>query len=72
MAVKTVRAKVNGTWHNLTYNSASGKWEGRITAPGATSYHQPGGYYNMEIEATERSLCPGVGVAHRQERGMQP
>ncbi len=52
MAVKTVRAKVNGTWHNLTYNSASGKWEGRITAPGATSYHQPGGYYNMEIEAT--------------------
>ena len=52
MAMKTVRAKVNGTWHNLTYNSTSGKWEASITAPGATSYHQPGGYYNIEVEAT--------------------
>lgn len=51
MAMKTVRAKVNGTWHNLSYNSSTGKWEGTITAPGATSYHQPGGYYNVEIEA---------------------
>lgn len=52
MAMKTVRAKVNGTWHNLTYNSSSGKWEASITAPGATSYHQSGGYYNIEVEAT--------------------
>lgn len=51
MAMKTVRAKVNGTWHNLTYNSGSGKWEGTLTAPGATSRHQAGGYYNIEVEA---------------------
>ena len=36
MAIKTVRAKVNGTWHNLTYNSSTKKWEASITAPGAT------------------------------------
>lgn len=52
MAIQTVRAKVNGTWHSLTYNSSTGKWEAAITAPGATSYHQSGGYYNVEVEAT--------------------
>ena len=52
MAISQVRAKVNGTWHILTYNSGTGKYEAAITAPGATSYHQPGGYYDVEIEAT--------------------
>lgn len=51
MAIQTVRAKVNGTWHNLTYNSATGAYEGTVTAPGATSYNQPGGYYSVAVEA---------------------
>lgn len=52
MAIKTVRARVNGTWHTLTYNSGTGAYEATVTAPGATSYNQPGGYYNVEVEAT--------------------
>ena len=52
MAIQTVRAQVNGQWYNLTYNSGSGAWEATITAPGATSFNQPGGYYNVVVEAT--------------------
>lgn len=52
MAIKTVRAQINGTWHTLTYDSASGTWKATITAPGATSFNQSGGYYNVVIEAT--------------------
>ena len=52
MAIKTVRAQVNGTWHTLTYDSASGAYTATITAPGATSFHQSGGYYNVMVEAT--------------------
>ena len=52
MAITTVRAKVNGSWYNLTYNSTSGAWEATITAPAATSYTQPNHYYNVEVEAT--------------------
>lgn len=51
MAITQVRARINGTWHTLTYNSAAGKYEATITAPGATSYHQNGGYYNVTVEA---------------------
>lgn len=51
MAIQSVRANVNGTWHTLTFNSDTGKWTATITAPGATSFHQPGGYYNVQIEA---------------------
>lgn len=52
MAIQTVRAQVNGTWHTLTYNSANGMYEATITAPGTTSYTQPNGYYNVTVEAT--------------------
>lgn len=51
MAITQVRARINGTWHTLTYNRAAGKYEATITAPGATSYHQNGGYYNVTVEA---------------------
>ena len=51
MAIKSVRVQVNGTWTNLTKN-ASGKWEGSVTAPGATSYNLTGGYYPVTVEAT--------------------
>ena len=52
MAISSVRAQVNGTWHTLTYDSASGTYKATITAPGATSYKQTGGYYNVVVEAT--------------------
>lgn len=59
MAIQTVRANVNGTWHNLTYNSGNGRWEATINAPGATSYNQPGGYYNVQVEATNTAGTTG-------------
>lgn len=52
MAITRVRAQINGAWVNLTRNVSTGKWEGTITAPGATSFHQTGGYYAVVIEAT--------------------
>lgn len=60
MAISQVRAKVNGTWYTLTYNSSTGKYEATITAPGATSYHQSGGYYNVEVEATNTAGTKGT------------
>ena len=44
MAIKTVKATINGQTYDLTLNSASGKWEATITAPGKTSYNLAGGY----------------------------
>lgn len=52
MAIASVRTKLNGSWYNLTYDSASGAYKATVTAPGATSFKQSGGYYNVEIEAT--------------------
>lgn len=52
MAIQTVRAQVNGTWHTLTLNSSTGKYEASITAPTTSSYNQPNHYYNVTVEAT--------------------
>lgn len=60
MAITTVRAQVNGTWHTLTYNSATGAYEATITAPGTTSYTQTGGYYNVTVEATNDAGTTGT------------
>lgn len=62
MAIQTVRAKVNGTWHTLTANG-DGTWSATVTAPGATSYHQAGGYYNVEVEATNDVGTTGTASA---------
>lgn len=51
MAITKVRVKINGTWTNLTKNSA-GKWTGSVTAPASTSYNQSGGYFPITVEAT--------------------
>lgn len=59
MAISTVRVQINGTWHNLTYNSTTKAWEGNVTAPGATSFHQSGGYYNVTVEATNQAGTTG-------------
>lgn len=52
MAIKTVKATINGQEYSLTLNSSAGKWEATITAPGQTSFNQTGGYYNVSIQAT--------------------
>lgn len=63
MAIAQVRAQVNGTWHTLTYNEGNGRWEATINAPGATSYNQPGGYYNVTVEATNTAGTVGTADA---------
>lgn len=60
MAIQTVRANVNGTWHTLTYNSSTGAYEATITAPGQTSFNQSGGYYNVTVEATNTAGTTGT------------
>lgn len=52
MAIQSVQAILNGQTYTLTYNSSTGKYQASITAPGKTSYNQSGGYYNVQVKAT--------------------
>jgi len=53
MAIDKVRVKINGVYHDLTYNSVTKKYEKTITAPNITSYNvNAGHYYPIEVEAT--------------------
>lgn len=63
MAIKTVKATINGQTYDLTLNSASGKWEATITAPWKTSYNLAGGYYNVSVEATNEAGTKGSADA---------
>lgn len=63
MAIKTVKATINGQTYDLTLNSASGKWEATITAPGKTSYNLAGSYYNVSVEATNEAGTKGSADA---------
>lgn len=62
MAIKQVRAQVNGQWYTLTLQE-NGRYEASITAPGATSFNQPGGYYNVTVEATNTAGTAGTADA---------
>lgn len=62
MAIQQVRAQVNGQWYTLTLQ-ANGRYEASITAPGATSFNQPGGYYNVTVEATNTAGTAGTADA---------
>lgn len=62
MAIQQVRAQVNGQWYTLTLQ-ANGKYEASVTAPGATSFNQPGGYYNVRVEATNTAGTTGTADA---------
>lgn len=62
MAIKQVRAQVNGQWYTLTLQ-ANGRYEASITAPGATSFNQPGGYYDITVEATNTAGTAGTANA---------
>lgn len=63
MAIKTVQAIINGNTYELTYNSSTGNYEATITAPGKTSYNQTGGYYNVQIKATNDAGTVGTADA---------
>ena len=63
MAIQQVRAQINGQWHTLTLNPSNGRYEAQITAPGATSYNQSGGYYNVTVEATNTAGTAGTADA---------
>lgn len=63
MAIQQVRAQINGQWHTLTLNPSNGRYEAQITAPGATSYNQSGGYYNVTVEATNTAGTSGTADA---------
>lgn len=54
MAISSVRVKLGSSWTNLTYNSASGRWEGSLVSY-AVSSDQPGGYFSLDLEATNSS-----------------
>ena len=62
MAISQVRAQINGQWYTLTLQ-ANGKYEASITASGATSFNQPGGYYNVTVEATNTAGTTGTANA---------
>ena len=63
MAIQTVQAIINGQSYTLALNSATGKYEATITAPGKTSYNQPGGYYNVQVKATNDAGTVGSADA---------
>jgi len=52
MAISSVQVYVNGSWYDLTYNSSTGKYERTLTAPGTTSWNQPGNVYALKVKAT--------------------
>lgn len=54
MALTQVRAKLGDEWVTLTYNEATGRYEGTLIPPG-TSIHQPGGYFNLTAEAANEN-----------------
>ena len=73
MAITQVRAQINGTWYTLTATGTAGQYTAQITAPGATSYNQPGGYYNVTVGATNTpvitilSPSDGAYVSNNQQ-----
>lgn len=53
---KTVKVTVNGQEYTLSYNSATGRYEAEVTAPGASSYqHNDGHYFPVSITATDEA-----------------
>lgn len=53
MAIESVVLIMQGTEYPLTYNSTTQKYTATITAPSASSYNQTGGYYALQIKATD-------------------
>lgn len=54
MAVKTVKASINGQDYTLTYDEVSGSYKATITAPSKSSYNNNDGhYYPVSVTATD-------------------
>lgn len=54
MAVKTVKASINGQDYTLTYDESSGSYKATITAPSKSSYNNNDGhYYPVSVTATD-------------------
>lgn len=58
MAINSVKATINGQTVTLTHSTGN-TWTAQITAPGATSHHQSGGYYNVSVVATNTAGTTG-------------
>ena len=61
MAITTVKATINGQQYTLTKSGSV--WTATITAPGATSYNQTGGYYNVSVTATNDAGTSATATA---------
>ncbi len=55
MAIKTVKAVINGSEYNLSFNSGTGRWEATIPAPVGSSFNQDGGKYNVQLTAVNEA-----------------
>lgn len=55
MAIKSVKAIVNGVTTTLTYDSTSKTYKATLTAPAKSSYNQSGHYYGVQIIATDEA-----------------
>lgn len=64
MAIREVKALLNGSYVTLALNSGSGKYEGTVNAPNQTSYNQPGGVYVVTVEAVNTAGTKGTGSAN--------
>ena len=53
MAVKTVKAIINGSSYDLQYDEGTQSWKATISAPSETSYTQDGHYYPVTIKAED-------------------
>lgn len=53
MAIKTVKATVNGQVYNLTWDESSSSYSATISAPPKSSYNQTDHYYPVSIEAED-------------------
>lgn len=51
MAIKTIKAVINGTSHTLSLNPSTGAYEATITAPNKSSYNQKGGFFDISVTA---------------------
>ena len=74
MAITQVRAQFGGQWYTLTYNPAARAYQVTLT-PGASSISQPGGYYNITVQAvndtgvvatTDGGNLPGLRLVVRE------
>ncbi len=55
MSIKTVKATINGSIYNLSFNSGTGKWEATILAPVGSSFNQEMGKYNVQLTAVNEA-----------------